>query len=577
MSDRQQRSKYIDDECGCSGEEKDHIDDYTGDDKPNSDDEAFIDNSDLDIDLDDLNYHRQTLHRLHHGDESVAKPPTPPNRSTTLQRSDSDQRHWQQYVAAGIRQYGPDSQPMIIDLDKESSPVTATASDDDIICPNTPPRANPLTTTTTTTTNNRWDDILVNSSNNTKQHYSPPSDIDYAAIHRSIDYINDSPPTQPPTVTVQPPAPVADTPESEPQKGTVESVSKGGKAGRFQLRNKQIGLTYPQCALDKVFVKEALESKCSKYGPCVVVAQENHHKTDGKHLHCYVQLETPLSTRDPHFFDIIINSTTKYTAHIDIVKFVPGWLKYITKADKHPETTLGFSVERLLSAKKEKKATISANIAARIQEGATLRDIRIEQPGFMLLHSRQVTEFYCKLKEDKKVEERKSKWSQVVNFDAPLDQTFTNSRIAGWLNDHLLKTHQFRGINLWIKGPTKCGKTSLVQRLIELGLDVFPVTYDTDFWDGISDDTQLIVFDEFKAQRKITQMNLICDGHNCRLNIKGGFYSLDRPLPVLVLSNFTIKEAYVHSDQEHLTTLEGRFLELEIKQGEHIAITTHTL
>lgn len=142
------------------------------------------------------------------------------------------------------------------------------------------------------------------------------------------------------------------------------------------------------------------------------------------------------------------------------------------------------------------------------------------------------------------------------------------------MNDHLLKKHEFRGMNLWIKGPTKCGKTSLVQRLIELGLNVYTVDYDTEFWDGINDETQLIVFDEFKAQRKITQMNLICDGHNCRLNIKGGSYQLNRPLPVMVLSNFTISEAYHKSDQEHLKTLEGRFIHLEIKQGEHIAITT---
>lgn len=61
-------------------------------------------------------------------------------------------------------------------------------------------------------------------------------------------------------------------------------------------------------------------------------------------------------------------------------------------------------------------------------------------------------------------------------------------------------------------------------------------------------------------------MNKICDGSTCQLDTKGSHYEIKRPLPVIVTSNFSISGAYSNSDADHLETLKGRFLEIEVKQ-----------
>ena len=161
------------------------------------------------------------------------------------------------------------------------------------------------------------------------------------------------------------------------------------------------------------------------------------------------------------------------------------------------------------------------------------------------------------------------KWDRIQKF---VGQGIKDMEIAGWLNDHLLKKHGFRQINTWIKAPTKSGKTTLVEMLKDNGCIILNVNLDSKFYDGISDDTQLFVFDEYKAQKTITEMNKLCDGSRCRVDIKGSSYQLIKPIPVLVLSNFTIKEAYCNSDQDHLKTLLSRFRIIEYFENEHITI-----
>ena len=161
------------------------------------------------------------------------------------------------------------------------------------------------------------------------------------------------------------------------------------------------------------------------------------------------------------------------------------------------------------------------------------------------------------------------KWDRIKKF---VGQGIKDMAVAGWLNDHLLKKHGFRQNNLWIKGPTKCGKTSLVELLKENGCIILNVNLTSPFYDGISDDTQLLVFDEYKAQKTICDMNSVSDGSRSRLNIKGSSYQLIKPMPVLVLPNFTIKEAYCNSDQDHLKTLLSRFTLIEYFENEHITI-----
>lgn len=555
----------------------------------------------MDISLDDINDHRQVLERLRRGDEHMVPKSIPPVEKPSLQRTDSDERRFQQAACSGVRQYGSDSQPIMLDDDYQQTIVapekmtferhmhdyakgyTNYDYQYDIYVARWHPER--LTTQTTKTKEQKEDENFLEKmkkeKEDTQQQDYEWDDYERKQYEKERQEIRDvemdcgRPMKWDDWVrqekVVHSPAPVADTSESELQKGVVDQASK--ERGKFRVRNKMIALTYPQCDYDKEKAKTILEGICSKWGPNVVVAQEQHHTSDGLHLHAFIQCDQPLSTRDERFFDIV-DGNKRWHPNISVVKCSPAYMKYITKSDKQPATTLGFNIEKYVEAKENKKVSISSKIVEAVREGATLRDIRNNFGGFMLLHQKQVADFISKTRDDVRLHEATLKWKKVLRFDGETHYTFTNAQIAGWLNDHLLIEHKFRGMNLWVKGPTKCGKTSLVQNLINLGCQVFTVNNETEFFDGINDDTQLIVFDEFKAQKKITTMNGICDGHNCRLNIKGGTYEVNRPIPVLILSNFTCQEAYHKSDQEHLKTLLGRFIHVEIKEGEHISITT---
>jgi len=353
----------------------------------------------------------------------------------------------------------------------------------------------------------------------------------------------------------------------EPADHTVAPIRKahGRHRTAFELRHCSVFLTYPQCTMKKESMLQRLVTLLLDHDPKIIVAHEDHKKTEGEHLHVYVQCKTPIVTASERYFDI-----DNYHPNIRIVKRREGMIKYCCKGGDVVAHNIDVAV--YLKDIDTHRSHTANDIAVSITKGATFDDIQKVYPGFAMLHRKVIKETIADEQEKKDEEQRMKKWKTVVSFVAGDGVGFNNMRIAGWLNDHLLHPHVLRGLCLWIKAPTKAGKTTLIEWLRTLGLNILNVDLGSGFYDGISDKTQLIVFDEFKAQKTITEMNKLCDGSLCRLNIKGSSFQLKHPTPVIVLSNFTIKECYHNSDQAHLETLIGRFLELDIPQGEHISI-----
>jgi len=205
-----------------------------------------------------------------------------------------------------------------------------------------------------------------------------------------------------------------------------------------------------------------------------------------------------------------------------------------------------------------------------------------------LLHNKQVNDFYNTVLQEKQDQVNKDKWDNILRLEVNIPPppttntedirhytegvTFVN-RICDWINENVINNkYLFRTPNLWIWGPTKIGKTTLLQQLANAGCNILYVDYNTSFYDGITSKTQLIVFDEFKAQKTITEMNKICDGSSGRYNIKGASFMKLSPTPVIVCSNFSITEAYNKSDQLHLETLKGRFIEIHAEQHINVSL-----
>lgn len=332
------------------------------------------------------------------------------------------------------------------------------------------------------------------------------------------------------------------------------------KKKRFHLHAKNIGLTYPQCTLTKEELMNHIREKLQEHEGKIVVCEEDHHETDGKHLHAAIMLEEALQIHKENYFD-----TEDYHCNIQATRNTTDWLRYVTKDGNytcHPEN---YDPKELLTQRSKKKATIGYAIVQDIKQGATKSDLYERYPEYLLLHSKQVIQYQQETKEAQYKKQQKQKWADVINTEPRNPNDFTAMRITGWLNHNVIaKQHKFGSKNLWLYGKTRMGKTSLKQLLNQAGLNMHEIDMGSTFYDGLNDETQLIVYDEFKGQKTITDMNRICDGSITRLNTKGGSFLKTNPTPVLVLSNYTIKDCYSHTDEAHLETLQRRFTEIEI-------------
>lgn len=356
-----------------------------------------------------------------------------------------------------------------------------------------------------------------------------------------------------------------------------------------QLRAKRIGLTYPQCPLDPQTLVDHLRTEFQRLEPEVIVVGQENHKDGGLHLHAYMRCNHQISSRNMNIFDIksnyhvhITSVTTSavndediphvYHPNIRIIKDEAGWLRYITK-DGNFKAYPAWYVPNdavLEKAKEQKKSTKSDLICQAIKQGDNIDKVREDYPSFFLMHERQVEYYYNCVQQGKRSRYLKSKFYCITSFVG--DGELNNQRIAGWLNDHVIKEHKFRTNNLWIWGGTQLGKTSLVELLIENGVNVYTVDYSTHFFTGISINTQLLVFDEFKGQRTITELNKLADGSRCQLDVKGSTFKIEKPIPVLVLSNFPIEQCFHNVEDAWLNTLRGRFTEINVTKKVEIAI-----
>jgi len=99
-------------------------------------------------------------------------------------------------------------------------------------------------------------------------------------------------------------------------------------------------------------------------------------------------------------------------------------------------------------------------------------------------------------------------------------------------------------------------------KLLE-GLRLYFVPTDEDFYDAYRDGCyDLIVFEEYKAQKTVQFLNKFCDGQPCPLRQKGDQTVKTDNLPIIICSNFKMRETYCNVDQAIFETLERRFEEV---------------
>jgi len=357
-------------------------------------------------------------------------------------------------------------------------------------------------------------------------------------------------------------APVPTAPPTAPTAtssgGSAEEAAPAptDSAGRFRLQAKGFFLTFPQWNCAKEVVLENIRAHFADDLAWAVVARELHQ--DGNpHLHVLIFLKKKLHVRQSNYFDFVARTLTGETKHgnYQSMRNQRESLVYVCKTDESP-VSWGINPQATI-AKKNGRA---AFIAAQVVSGASTSELIKEDPGFMLLNLGKVKAFQEEMRRDKMSEHRSD-----AQYSFHLETGGVEAlAIVSWLNINIREERQFKKKQLYLWGPPNVGKTTLVNYLSTF-LSVYWAPIDGGNLDDFEDNRfDVVVFDEFHGQHKMTWMNYFLQGGN--MNIHRRYQSTIKTInvPCIILSNKSPQEAYSKVDSAHLESFLTRLTVVNI-------------
>lgn len=340
--------------------------------------------------------------------------------------------------------------------------------------------------------------------------------------------------------------------------------------GVFRLQGTNLFLTYPQCSVLPVDAIHAFKTKLKNY-EWSIVAKETHD--DGNpHLHAFVRLSKPCSIATPTYLDLLGTGGVLSHGNYQVARTPKACIDYVVKGGDFQcdNITLERARDQFTSAGRKRTAT--ELIMQELDEGKDITFIARDHPEhmtFIMLHADRLQKFHTM---SLLAKEKPSK--TFVSAQAVFGQSQAwDLSIANWLNSNLFKNGRPLGTpQLWIQGPTGCGKTTLVMKLAECCRIYF--VPDEDFYDEYSDaNYDLIVFEEFKHQKTIQWMNKFCDGQVCPIRQKGHQAVKRKNHPIIVLSNLSMREAYPNVPDHIFNSISRRFLQISTGDKLRVELT----
>lgn len=102
----------------------------------------------------------------------------------------------------------------------------------------------------------------------------------------------------------------------------------------FRLDRKRFALTYPQCDRTCHYLLNHLRKLCPEF-EYIITCQENHHQTDGQHLHALLISKHRINVRRADYFDLFPGPDDSFLqpfhCHIEEVRSVKDWINYCKK------------------------------------------------------------------------------------------------------------------------------------------------------------------------------------------------------------------------------------------------------
>jgi len=109
------------------------------------------------------------------------------------------------------------------------------------------------------------------------------------------------------------------------------------------------------------------------------------------------------------------------------------------------------------------------------------------------------------------------------------------------------------------------GKTTLSMHLSKSILTYFP-SLGEKYFDGLTNDHQLLIFDEFHGAHPLGLMNQILDGQECILPARYQAFHKKKNIPVIIMSNIQPFDIYRKVSQSRINAFVDR---LEIVHVTH--------
>lgn len=350
-----------------------------------------------------------------------------------------------------------------------------------------------------------------------------------------------------------------------PSTTSLPSPQAQPKEKKFRLHAKNLFLTFPQCATKKEDSMSVVKEFFKENLASAVISEELH--ADGTpHLHMLIRLHKKVNLVSSTALDVLVDPQVhgNYQAARSIIRT----MKYVTKDKNYLSHNV--DVKTFLSSARQKKQAVSVSnaVVESIQAGSTLTDLMESHPTYLLNHARNVKEFIHLHRTSMMQRRRKELLITSVSVrPVGTQNTSWNRAISAWIRMNIRMTRTFKQKQLYVHGPPDMGKSSFVMQLErEHELSVYWMPALECFYDEYEDGAyDLVVLDEFRAQKRIQELNLWLQGGVMPVRKKGGQGLKRDNIPMIILSNYAPEDCYGKCSPSQLAPLLARLNVVEVK------------